>query len=75
MVAKVTQELGVVHAKSAGSPVSNHDLHHCKDKTVESRKHRMSPLEIVDLLVQSWVYYSKFYVNDLMPYSSSPKIY
>ena len=75
MVAKVTRELGVVYAKSAGSPVSNHDLHHYKDKTVESRKHRMSQLEILDLLAQSWVYYSKFYVNDLLSYSSSPKIY
>lgn len=62
-----------MHAKkSAGSPVSNHDLHHCKDKTVESRKHRMSQLEILDLLAQSWVYYS-VYVNDLMPYSSSQR--
>ena len=49
MVAKVTRELGVVYAESAGSPVSNHNLHPCKDKTVESRKHRMSQLEIIDL--------------------------
>lgn len=28
LVAMVTWELGVVHAKSTGSPMENHDLHH-----------------------------------------------